>query len=255
MSPKHFLKRFWAGWELGFGLLNKIKAAFGLVLISRLSRLEFLMAMFGRQQKVVVKTGSDVAMWVEVFKDQEYFLPLDFKPKTILDLGANAGYASLYFKMRDPLAEVVAVEPDPHNLELLRENLKQIDGVKILEAAVSAGDGEEVFYVSPQQGMSSSFSRRPRSEEITVKTYKFDSLVESIGWKEVDLVKFDIEGAEWKVFEGAKVDLARVFIGEYHEDLTGKTVEEFIKLFPNHTSQIKRISSKRCIVTLTRKTV
>jgi FkbM family methyltransferase len=42
-----------------------------------------------------------------------------------------------------------------------------------------------------------------------VRTHTIDSFVKEIGLKQVDFIKMDIEGAEWKVLRGAEETLRR----------------------------------------------
>ena len=46
-------------------------------------------------------------------------------PATILDLGANTGLAARWFLKIWPQARLVAVEPEPGNINVLRSNLSQ----------------------------------------------------------------------------------------------------------------------------------
>ena len=47
----------------------------------------------------------------------------------ILDVGANAGFASRFFALEYPEAAIIAVEPDPENYRVLCENVKSVSGV------------------------------------------------------------------------------------------------------------------------------
>ncbi len=58
------------------------------------------------------------------------------------------------------------------------------------------------------------------------------------------MIKFDIEGAEWDVFSHTSVDKVASIIGEYHEDLAGFSVEQFIDLFPGFESKITRLANQ-----------
>src|SRR5438034_61021 len=75
-------------------------------------------------QLVWARSGtSDVETFEEVFVDRHYEIPFaDFSPRTILDLGANIGFASVFFAARWPRARILAVEPAADNLGLLRKN-------------------------------------------------------------------------------------------------------------------------------------
>lgn len=245
------LKRSKAGFILGATVLEKMKAGFGLPLISFFPEFSFVMKKFGREKQVYFRSGSDVAMWIEIFMDNEYGTTQDYYPKRVIDLGANVGFASLYLHLRDPKVEIVAVEPDPHNFSLLQKNLKDCPTIQLFQIAIATSIGEQSFYSLPNQGMSSSLIKNDKAEEVKVKTLTLASLVQEIGWNEVDLIKFDIEGTEWNIFEsGVSVPCGRL-IGEYHEDIIGKPVNDFINLFVGYTSQVRKLFSKRYIVILT----
>ena len=65
-----------------------------------------------------------------------YDLELPTQPRLILDLGANVGYASVYFALRHPTARVIAVEPEPSNVAVLRRNVAGLPSVAVVEGAV-----------------------------------------------------------------------------------------------------------------------
>ncbi|MDQ3622239.1 MAG: FkbM family methyltransferase [Verrucomicrobiota bacterium] len=149
-------KRFWTGLRLGSGVWDKLKTAFGFVLISYLRHLTFNIRTSGKILTVTVQTGSDVAMFIEVFADEEYKLT-GICPKKIIDLGANAGLASLYFSSRYDQASILAVEPDPQNYDLLAKNVAGHKNIRSFQGAVSNVPGDKVLFSVPGQGMSSSF--------------------------------------------------------------------------------------------------
>src|SRR3954466_1211485 len=49
---------------------------------------------------VELRNISDVIVFREIFDDEAYKVQLAVAPKTILDLGANVGFASIYFRRR-----------------------------------------------------------------------------------------------------------------------------------------------------------
>lgn len=82
----------------------------------------------------------------EVFLEEAYRLPPWFRPRAIIDLGANIGLTSLWYADRYPVAHVVAVEPVPENAALLRSNLS-VNSVPstVVEAAVGPRGGRAAF--------------------------------------------------------------------------------------------------------------
>jgi len=58
------------------------------------------------------------------------------EPRLIIDAGANVGYTSMIYASRYSSASVVAIEPHPDNIRMLRKNCAGLDNVKILEGAM-----------------------------------------------------------------------------------------------------------------------
>jgi FkbM family methyltransferase len=158
----------------------------------------------------------------EVFGDRTYRLPAEFQPRTILDLGANVGASVLWFHRRFPEAEIHAVEPDQRSLAKLRRNVGALPGVTIHAAAVAGDDGRRTFYEA-ERGWSSSLYGRAAAEDrpATVTTVTLPTLVHRhVGRERVDLLKLDVEGAEWEILARWRLaELADVVAGEMHPGL------------------------------------
>jgi FkbM family methyltransferase len=160
----------------------------------------------------------------EVFIDRHYDVGLGEDPKTILDLGANSGVATAYLAMRFPRAVIHAVEADPAMAALLAENVAGLPRVHVHHLAVGAKDGETCFFTDAGRPLSSSIRRRsPAQVEVRVPCRTLDTLLDELGLDEVDLVKFDIEGAEGLVFPGSEAARRRIrrAVGELHLRVPG----------------------------------
>ena len=72
--------------------------------------------------------GSDVENIVKKLlkRESEYWLPPQFEPRSILDLGANIGIASIDFALRYPQASILAIEPVAANFQLLQKNISRL---------------------------------------------------------------------------------------------------------------------------------
>jgi len=63
-------------------------------------------------QKILLRSNtSDVNVFAEMFLFRDYNYNLPISPKTIIDAGANVGYASLWFHHKYPSAHIIAIEP------------------------------------------------------------------------------------------------------------------------------------------------
>ena len=157
----------------------------------------------------------------EIFVDEAYRFPLAEEPEIIFDLGSNIGASVIYFKLQYPSARIVACEPDPYNFRQLEENVASLQNVECRQVAAWSEDGTISFFADPHRGNSSSpMQRRERQHEIEVEAITLKTLMAEVGVEQVDLLKFDIEGAEFQLMQpGALPEGIRAITGEIHEDL------------------------------------
>ena len=158
----------------------------------------------GWKKQVMLRAGgSDIEVFKKIFIDREYRLPFDARPGTILDLGANTGLATLFFRTQFPEAHIVAVEPDLANFAMLQRHLGGLPGVEIIQAAVWSHDGE-ITLTDPGIGswaMRVEETSRDPGGQCQVAALSMPSLLKHFPDGRVDLLKMDVEGAEKEVFE------------------------------------------------------
>jgi FkbM family methyltransferase len=134
-------------------------------------------------------------------------------PRVIVDLGANIGLATAHFLTRYPDARVIAYEPDPETVSVLRQ-FAQVnllgEQLEIVEACAGTADGVASF-----SSDASPLSRADPNGELRVRQLDvFSHLAQA------DLVKMDIEGGEWDILEDERFRMipARALVLEYHVD-------------------------------------
>lgn len=132
---------------------------------------------------------------------------------TVYDIGANMGYVSMSLAKRvGPGGHVIAFEPVPRNLDLLRMNIGNNRLLNIQVFAVAASDrrGEAVIRVSGNLSTASLIWHRrdPSAVELVINTVAIDDLVEAGDLPEPKFVKIDVEGAEGLVLMGMHRTLA-----------------------------------------------
>jgi FkbM family methyltransferase len=150
----------------------------------------------------------------EIFVDEIYALDFPSQVATIVDLGSNVGVSALYFKTLHPSARVLAVEPNPALLGRLRRNLGELDGVVVASVAVTEREGEARLQVP-----SGSWSGRlGEGRGYPVPTVTLNRLLAEHGLPTVDLLKFDIEGAEFGALKVADLSRVDALVGELHPD-------------------------------------
>ncbi len=143
---------------------------------------------------------SDFSVLRQVIGLREVEFPLLHVPKSIIDGGANVGYSSVFFANLWPEARIVAVEPDADNFEMLEKNTGPYPNINCIRAAIWPKD-EEVCIANPD---ASSFEFRVKESEsntITISGKTIQNIMAIAGFETVDLLKLDIEGAEYDLFE------------------------------------------------------
>jgi len=165
--------------------------------------------------------GADNFIHSEVFEHEYYRFPMRANVKTILDLGANAGFTAVYLGRLYPDAEIACVEPMPENLRVLEENLK-LNGISatIFRVAVDTRDATLLMEVAPRDFAHKVASADSKRELVLqVNSLSVATIVRELGWQRIDLLKMDIEGHEQYLMQDPDwLDLVETVCVEWHSD-------------------------------------
>lgn len=151
--------------------------------------------------------SADFEIWREIWFDQVYVCALQYVPgcKTIIDLGANIGLATLYFASAYPKARIVSVEAEASNFAMLRRNVEKLVRQKRCQPIHAAAWSHEgsVVLSSYEHG---DHARYQFAEDYDgpqkVESVSMPTILQRSGFTQVDLLKIDIEGAEVQLFQG-----------------------------------------------------
>lgn len=144
---------------------------------------------------------------------------------TFVDIGANIGWFSLLAaSLVGPEGRVVAVEPNPRNVALLRQSAKDNRFENIEVAAVALGErpGAAALETDGSNGRLIPINGPPTQAveaSFVVATYPLDTLLSEAGVERVDAIKIDVEGAEPLVLRGATRTISEsrpVLISEFY---------------------------------------
>jgi FkbM family methyltransferase len=138
-------------------------------------------------------------------------------PELIVDLGAHCGHFSMLadtcFRIQFPGAEAeyMLVEPNPRLVRVIRNNLRRSGLCRrhLIHQGLVGGPrcGSATLWVSPRNYLSASLNRGPETRGVSVEFFDLETLVEG---RRVDLLKVDIEGAEFDFIEQYPRLLGRV---------------------------------------------
>ena len=178
----------------------------------------FTLYLPGVEHPIYARPGtSDLAAFNTIFGRRQQAVELGFLPRFIVDLGANVGYASVDLALRYPEAFIVAVEPEPSNVAVLRRNVEGLR-IDVVEAAVwprtalleleEAEIGHVGFRV-----------HEAASQRGHVRTVTVPELMERFASTSIDLLKIDIEGSELELLseEADWLERVRAISIEFHD--------------------------------------
>lgn len=187
---------------------------------------ELCVRLRGRPPFYVRGGRSDFHMFHRIFLRDEYHLAplLAAGFDTVVDLGGNVGTFSA--RIAPHCKRVVTCEPVPENCDRMDKNLGGYPNVH--RRAVAVSDRETVLRIfSPREAKTSgvwSSYREGHEHHLTdaaveVPALSLDTLFREEGIDSVDLLKIDVEGAEYAILYAAEHLLGRVrrIHGEFHD--------------------------------------
>lgn len=131
-----------------------------------------------------------------------------------IDVGANKGdFTLLAAKIVGNAGKVFAFEPEPENCHWISKSI-QLNGynnIKLSELALSDTNGEAQLYLGKKSGWHTLLAGQADRNQGTIKISidTLDNVLEGIGQDRVDMIKIDVEGAEYEVLNGAYQTLIR----------------------------------------------
>lgn len=193
-----------------YGAVRRIRPAPVASLVARLTGM-------ARRRNMQTEDGT---FWINPVSDLGYSLQHGgYEPslKTVLerylrpgfnfvDLGANEGYFSVIAsRLVGPDGSVIAVEPQSRLIGVIQSNLRlnQCLNARVINVAISSNTGSATLELTSginTGGTSLTRSTGYRYRTEAVKTLTLSDFLHQSGINRCDLMKVDIEGAEYDVF-------------------------------------------------------
>ena len=175
----------------------------------------------GYKHPVYVRLAtSDVSSFLENFLHFQFKVPPLPDAKLIIDAGANAGYASIFFLNNYPTATVIAVEPESSNFEALNKNCSPYPNFRSIQSAIWKSNTNLKIVDTAVGKTAFRVIETEQSEPGSFKGTTIEKILADSGFSKIDILKMDIEGAEKEVFkENYKnwINKVQVLIIELHD--------------------------------------
>lgn len=126
----------------------------------------------------------------------------------VVDMGAHTGDFACSFSEKYPFSKIYVVEANPKLMKSMRERFGKDKRIILLNNLIGSEDKNVKFYLR-EPTISSSIEpvlpNKPQFDNIVkkicCKMISFDKFCRQNGIKKIDLLKMDIECAEWDIFD------------------------------------------------------
>jgi FkbM family methyltransferase len=190
---------------------------------------------------MLVRNGTNDACCVySLMNEDEYRLRGRRLTGWAIDAGSHVGTFAVALALDYPALRILAIEPVPENVEMIRQNLvlnHVQDRVEVIQACVGKKLGKTTIhygyqhyqddggcasdeYCSQHRFVAETFEGRgePASTlEVQVVNLPYLVTAWEIGY--VSLLKIDVEGAEFKFLDSPEISKIEFVTGEYHSFL------------------------------------
>lgn len=165
------------------------------------------------------------------------------RPLTVVDIGANVGYFSLYMLSKNKGSKVIAFEPLPANYELLKKYKEENPALNLtaVNKAVAGEEGRLTLGYDETDNYSTSasiFEANELQNRITVPCTTLEAIVQEYDLSKIDFLKLDCEGSEYPIiYKLSRAVLNRISViaietheGYKHDENTDSLVDYLKRL-------------------------
>ena len=210
---------------------------------------EVVYKMRGKRLMFIARGGSaDMSEIAMVASGSEYDLNLLKLPQNpvAVDLGGNIGTFSIPFAKSFKQSKIFTFEPDADNYKILLQNIKLNSASQVHPINLAISDYKGEGYLKKENLGTDAYQLDPKSKitNCLVTTLPLAMLSKKI--KKIDLLKIDIEGAEYNIllhkqsFDYIKKNAHYIFM-EYHNidshhnySLIKNLIEKNFKILDQH---------------------
>jgi FkbM family methyltransferase len=166
-------------------------------------------------QSMLHKVGYQLNRWNDHRKIMRSLIGLD--EPVIFDVGASVGSETLEYRKVFPGGRIYAFEPEPESFQVLQQRVNADSHITAYNLAVSNVEGVARFNANAAPACSSLLGTDSKAasnwsvtgvyetvETVDVRAVSLDNFCEANDVPRVDILKLDVQGAEYLVLDGAR---------------------------------------------------
>lgn len=169
---------------------------------------------------IIRKNTSDLKVFRSVFLNKEFKLSKPVNPKFIIDAGAYTGLSTLFFAMQYPEAKIIAVEPEASNFEILKKHTASKQNIESINYGLWSKKTFLKVIDNKLGKWAFSLKEVNDTSDYDIHGITVKEILEKSGFKQIDILKIDIEGAEKELFSNnyqSWLDKVNTIIIELHD--------------------------------------
>ncbi|WP_316804870.1 FkbM family methyltransferase [Pedobacter nototheniae] len=191
-----------------------------------------------KQFRLKLNTQHYIDACIYFTGDYEPYLKTHYKKyvsegMTVLDIGANIGFHTLYFAtLTGTKGKVIAFEPIEDNFNILKENIELNNLSQVQPVQIALGNNNEILNIHLSKnlknpGAHNLFEEGEKNTKIDCK--KGDDYLNEYVPEIIAFIKIDVEGYEYPVLQGLEKTIQKdkpVIIFEYDRNYQLKSTKE-----------------------------
>jgi FkbM family methyltransferase len=163
---------------------------------------------------------------------QNFFDQID-SLNTVVDVGANVGLFT-QLCLSKGATRIVSLEINDKAIDTFESIHGSNESVKLIKEGLSDNIGEIEIFMDPENSLVSSVSQTHTSnlkDSKKVKVMGLKDLIEKESLSEIDLIKIDVEGAEYDIFKTINNEIlsgVKYILMEFHDNFGGILRDEVL---------------------------
>jgi FkbM family methyltransferase len=179
------------------------------------------------------KTDACFQIANDIFAGITYpIVPFVTGVRTVVDVGANIGAATVLFATAYPDALICSLEPASAPFSLLRQNAESLPNVKVFPFGLHSIELTPTLFHGKKDSVESSLSSsvRTSSESEQIRLVGASHFLSEQGIDTIDILKIDTEGCEVPILRSLKDWLSevKVLYIEYHSERDRRLIDELL---------------------------